>query len=118
MAGWEKVLNKIMIEVQLPISKSATHQPLWVISHPCSITDVLKDSSTGIEKYKLMLSVYHQSINYSLFAPSIWNCNVYEKVIKKLFPTFQKWWSKIETSKQIEENRPEIIKYTESNKTR
>ncbi len=111
VAGWEKVLNKIMNEVQLPISKSATHQPKWIISHSCSGTDILNDTSTGIEKYKLMLTVYHQSINYSLFAPSKWNCNVYEKIIKKLFPTFQKWWSKIETSKQIEENRPEIKKY-------
>lgn len=113
VAGWEKILNKIMMEVQLPISKTDDHQPQWIISHACNNADVLIDKATKIEKYHLNLSVYTESLNYSIFAPSKYNCTVYDKIVRKAFPVFDTWWSKIETTAKLDQNRKEIKKYLE-----
>jgi len=111
VAGWEKILSKVMMEVQLPISKTDEHQPKWIISHTCNNADVLKDTATNIEKYQLPLPVYHQSINYTIFSPSKWNSNVFDKVVKTAFPVFENWWNKIATSQAIENNRKEIAQH-------
>lgn len=113
-ASWEKILEKVMSEIQLPISTDDKNQPSWEFSHGCDKFDVFRDASTNIEKYQYPIVIYHQSLNYALFAPNKWNCKVYDKVIKPALPTFEKWWSKVETSKKIEDNRAEIQSYIKS----
>lgn len=111
VAGWEKILTRVMLEIQLPISATDPHQPVWTATHTCNGAEVLEDTATKIEKYQLPLSVYRQSLNYSLFAPNIWNCKVYDKVIQPAFPVLNQWWDKIESSDRIEKNRIEIQQY-------
>ncbi|HWN08415.1 MAG TPA: N-6 DNA methylase [Pyrinomonadaceae bacterium] len=110
-ASWEKILERVMIKIQLPINLSEVNQPKWKVSHTCNGTDVLSDTSTQIEKYRFPLAIYHQSLNFAIFAPNKSNARIFDMVIKPAFPVFEEWWSKIETSKQIEENRAEIRRY-------
>jgi hypothetical protein len=111
VAGWEKVLNKIMQEVQLPVSRSDEHQPIWKTAHSCNASAVLRDNYTKIEKYKLPLNIYNNSLNHSLFVPNVWNCKVYDMIVKPTFRVFEKWWTKIETSKKIDAHENEIKNY-------
>ncbi len=113
-ASWEKILEKVMSEIQLPISKVDKNQPSWDLSHTCDKYEVLRDVSTNIEKYLLPLVIYHQSLNYALFAPNKWNSKVFDQVMKPAFPTLEKWWDKIKTSRKINDNREEIQEYIEN----
>lgn len=110
-ASWEKVLDRLMFEIQIPAGRGDQHQPRWAVSHTCDGVNVLRDASTRIEKYQLPLRVYHQSLNFALFAPNEWNCRVFDKVIKPAFPVYETWWGKVETSKKIEDNRSQIQSY-------
>jgi hypothetical protein len=113
-ASWEKILERVMFEIQLPINLSEANQPLWKVSHTCSGFEVLADVSTKIEKYQLPIVAYHQSLNFAIFAPNKYNSRVFDNVITPAFPIFQTWWSKIESSRKIEEHRDDIVAYLDT----
>jgi hypothetical protein len=50
-------------------------------------------------------------LNYSIFPPSKYNSDLFNKIIKPVWPTFKQWWPKVETSRKVEQNRNEIGKY-------
>src|SRR5690606_33003217 len=66
---------------------------------------VYKDNNSTLLKFKISFEPYRQAINYSIFSPTEYNCQILEKIIKEARPAFDTWWSKIETSREIERNR-------------
>lgn len=104
LSSWERVLEKTFAAIGHDL-------PKWVYSHTCDDDDVYKDEKSSLLKFKVSFTPYRKSINYAIFSPSKYNCQILEKIIKPARPIFDSWWSKIETSKLIENNRAEIVKF-------
>src|SRR5574344_1350388 len=62
-------------------------------------------------KYKINQSIFLGELNYVFFLPTDFNIKVFNKygpIVKSLY---EKWWSKIKTSQDIEKNKEELEKY-------
>lgn len=101
LASWERVLSHTFTALG--------HRPAnWIDSHYSDGEIVFKDEHSSLLKYKLSYNPYRNAINYAIFSPTPYNCQILEKIIKPARPVFDNWWSKIETSRLIENNRIEI----------
>lgn len=98
ISGWERILDK-------SFSALGHEKANWQVSHTCNGEKVYKDNNSTLLKFKISFEPYRQAINYSIFSPTEYNCQILEKIIKEARPAFDKWWSKIETSREIERNR-------------
>jgi len=107
IAGWERILDKTF-------SALGHTKSNWIFSHSCDKENVFRDEKSALLKYKLALKPYKESIGFAIFSPTPYNCQLLEKIIKPARPVFDKWWSKIETSRDIENNRDTIQKYLTS----
>lgn len=107
LAGWEKVLNTAFSE----LGRDGSKEIKWVSSHSCDERAVLIDEHSKLTKYRTDLFLYHNSLNYSIFPPSKYNSDLFDKIVKPIWPTFKQWWPKVETSKKIQNNRKEIERY-------
>lgn len=104
LSGWERILDRTF---------SALNQdrPDWKNSHTCDGDKVFKDDNSTLLKFKVSFEPYRKAINYAIFSPTEYNSQILEKIIKPARPVFDTWWSKIETSRLIENNRIEIEKF-------
>lgn len=107
IASWERILSHTF-------NALGHRQPDWVISHTCDGEQVLRDERSSLLKFRLSYEPYRNAINYAIFSPTPYNCQLLEKIIKPARPVFDEWWRKIETSRSIEQNRKDI-KLTTSN---
>src|SRR5690606_14422903 len=98
ISGWERILDR-------SFSALGHDKPKWQISHTCDGEKVFKDNNSSLLKFRIPFKPYRQAINYSIFSPTEYNCQILEKIIKVARPAFDNWWSKIETSREIERNR-------------
>lgn len=110
LAGWEKILNTAFGE----LGRDSSKEIKWVPSHTCDGRAVLTDEHSKLTKYRTDLFLYHNSLNYSIFPPSKYNSDLFDKIVKPVWPTFKQWWTKVETSKKVEQNRTEINRYLQS----
>jgi len=106
ISGWERVLEHTF-------SALGYKKADWVISHTCDGDNVFKDQNSSLLKFKLSFEPYRKAINYAIFSPTTYNCQILEKIVKPARPVFDLWWNKIETSRNIEQNRKEIKNYTD-----
>lgn len=97
ISGWERILDKTFIALG--------NNAIWTISHTCDGNNVLKDSNSSLLKFKLPYEPYRQAINYAIFSPTQYNCQILEKIIKPSKAIFDTWWDNIETSREYERNR-------------
>lgn len=104
LAGWERILDKTF-------GALGHDTPKWEVSHNCDGDNVYKDVNSPLLKFQLSFETYRKAINYAIFSPTEYNCQILEKIIKPARPIFDNWWSKIETSRQIENNRALIQKH-------
>jgi len=98
ISGWERILDK-------SFSALGHDKANWKISHTCNGEKVYKDNNSTLLKFAIPFEPYRQAINYSIFSPTEYNCQILEKIIKVARPAFDNWWCKIETSREIERNR-------------
>lgn len=104
LAGWERILDKAFVALGHNI-------PQWVASHNCDGDKVYRDGKSTLLKFKISFEPYRKAINYAIFSPTEYNCQVLEKIIKPGKIVFDSWWSKIETSRLIENNRSAIQEF-------
>lgn len=105
ISGWERVLDHTFTAL-------GYDQPNWIQSHTCNGLPVYEDKNSSLLKFKLLNQPYREAINFAIFSPTPYNCQILEKIIKPARPVFDQWWSKVETSREIEKNRSKIGKYT------
>ncbi len=107
LAGWERILDRTF---------SALNQetPKWIVSHTCDGDTVHRDENSGLLKFRIPFDPYRKAINYAIFSPTEYNCQILEKIIKPARQVFNNWWSNIETSRQIENNRDKIRNHVQS----
>ena len=103
LSGWERILDRTF-------SALGHDKPNWQNSHTCDGDKVFKDGNSKLLKFKVSLEPFRKSINYAIFSPTEYNCQILEKIVKPARSVFDTWWSKIETSRQIGINRNEIAK--------
>lgn len=101
LSGWERILDRTF-------SALGHDTPKWKKSHTCDGDKVFKDDNSTLLKFKVSFEPYRKAINYAIFSPTEYNCQILEKIVKPARPVFDTWWSKIETSRLIENNRTEI----------
>ncbi len=101
LSGWERILDRTF-------SALGHDTPKWKNSHTCDGDKVFKDENSSLLKFKVSFEPYRKAINYAIFSPTEYNCQILEKIVKPARPVFDTWWSKIETSRLIENNRTEI----------
>lgn len=104
LSGWERILDRTF-------SALGHDSPKWKNSHTCDGDKVFKDENSTLLKFKVSFEPYRKAINYAIFSPTEYNCQILEKIVKPARPVFDTWWSKIETSRLIENNRTEIKKF-------
>lgn len=104
LSGWERILDRTF-------SALGHDTPKWKNSHTCDGDKVFKDENSSLLKFKVSFEPYRKAINYAIFSPTEYNCQVLEKIVKPARPVFDTWWSKIETARLIENNRTEIKKF-------
>ncbi len=105
VSGWERVLNHTF-------NALGYKQADWSLSHTCDGDKVFKDHNSSLLKFKLSFEPYRKAINYAIFSPTPYNCQILEKIVKPARPVFDLWWSNIETSRLIENNRGNIKIFT------
>lgn len=105
LAGWERILEHTF-------NALGHKKPNWTPSHTCDGDQVYKDKDSTLLKFKLTHEPYRKAINFAIFAPTPYNCQVLEKIIKPARKVYEQWWDKIETSRAINNNRDSIRKYT------
>lgn len=103
LSGWERILDRTF-------GALGHDTPTWKNSHICDGDNVFKDANSTLLKFKVSFEPCRKAINYAIFSPTEYNCQILEKIVKPARPVFDNWWSKIETSRQIENNRNEISK--------
>lgn len=101
LSGWERILDRTFSALGHDI-------PKWKNSHTCDGDKVFKDENSTLLKFKVSFEPYRKAINYAIFSPTEYNCQILEKIVKPTRPVFDTWWSKIETSRLIENNKLEI----------
>ncbi|MEY4433182.1 MAG: hypothetical protein RLZZ44_1315 [Bacteroidota bacterium] len=104
LSGWERILDRTF-------SVLNHDKPNWKNSHTCDGDNVFKDQNSSLLKFMISFESYRKAINYAIFSPTEYNCQILEKIVKPARPVFDTWWSKIETSRLIEKNRTEIEKF-------
>lgn len=104
LSGWERILDRTF-------SALGHDTPKWKNSHTCDGDKVFKDDNSTLLKFKVSFEPYRKAINYALFSPTEYNCQLLEKVIIPARPEYDFWWDKIVTSKEIEKNRTVIKKH-------
>jgi hypothetical protein len=104
LSGWERILDRTF-------SALGHDAPNWKNSHTCDGDKVFNDDNSTLLKFKVSFEPYRKAINYAIFSPTEYNSQILEKIIKPARPVFDTWWSKIETSRLIENNRIEIEKF-------
>ena len=104
LSGWERILDRTF-------SALGHDTPKWKNSHSCDGDKVFKDENSPLFKFKVSFEPYRKAINYAIFSPTEYNCQILEKIVKPARPVFDTWWSKIETSRLIDNNRTEIEKF-------
>jgi Eco57I restriction-modification methylase/N-6 DNA Methylase len=107
LSGWERILDRTF-------SALGHDTPNWKNSHTCDGDKVFKDDNSTLLKFKVSFEPYRKAINYAIFSPTEYNSQILEKIIKPARPVFDTWWSKIETSRQIENNRASIKSHIKS----
>jgi hypothetical protein len=107
LSGWERILDSTF-------SALGHDTPNWKNSHTCDGDKVFKDDNSTLLKFKVSFEPYRKAINYAIFSPTEYNCQILEKIVKPARPVFDTWWSKIETSRQIENNRASLNSYVKS----
>lgn len=107
LSGWERILDRTF-------SALGHDTPKWKNSHTCDGDKVFKDENSSLLKFKVSFEPYRKAINYAIFSPTEYNCQILEKIVKPARPVFDTWWSKIETSRQIENNRGAIRNHVKS----
>ena len=107
LSGWERILDRTF-------SALNHDRPEWKNTHACDGDPVYKDENSTLLKYKVSFEPFRKAINYAIFSPAEYNCQILEKIIKPARPVYDKWWSRIETSRQIENNRNLINAYIQS----
>lgn len=107
LSGWERILDRTF-------SALGHDTPKWKNSHTCDGDKVFKDENSALLKFKVSFEPYRKTINYAIFSPTEYNCQILEKIVKPARPVFDTWWSKIETSRQIENNRGAIRTHVKS----
>ena len=105
LASWERVLDHTFKAL-------GHHSPNWKVSHSCDGDQVFKDQNSSLLKFKISFAPYRKAINYAIFSPTPYNCQILEKIIKPARHIFGEWWNKIETSKKIDNNRNIIRNYS------
>jgi len=110
ISGWERILERTFSSLNQEI-------PTWIQSHTCDGQVVYRDNTSSLLKFKISFAPYLNSINYSIFSPTEYNCRILEKIVKPARPIYAEWWSRIETSRHIENNRSDIKKFIDSQKT-
>lgn len=103
LSGWERILDRTF-------SALGHTAPKWAVSHNCDGDKVYRDEKSTLLKFKVSFEPYRKAINYAIFSPTEYNCQILEKIVKPARSVFDNWWNKIETSRQIENNRSEISK--------
>ena len=98
LSGWERILDKTF-------SVLNQDKPNWKNSHTCDGDKVLKDNNSSLLKFKVSFEPYRKAINFAIFSPTEYNCQILEKIIKPSKVIFDGWWNKIETSREYERNR-------------
>lgn len=101
LSGWERILDRTF-------SALNHDKPNWKNSHTCDGDKVLKDDNSALLKFKVSFEPYRKAINYAIFSPTEYNCQILEKIIKPSKVIFDGWWNKIETSREYERNRNTI----------
>lgn len=107
ISGWERILDHTFKAL-------GSKQSNWSLSHTCDGDEVFRDNNSSLLKFKLSFEPYRKAINYAIFSPTPYNCQILEKIVKPARPIFDFWWNKIETSSKIEQNRNAIKSYTNS----
>lgn len=105
LSGWERILDRTF---------SALNQdgPNWKNSHICDGDNVLKDNNSSLLKFKVSFEPYRKAINYAIFSPTEYNCQILEKIIKPGKIVYDSWWPSINTSRDIRNNKSKISAYT------
>jgi len=103
-AGWERVLERTFSALSLAL-------PKWTISHTCDGEKVYKDENSTLLKFKVSFEPYRTAINYAIFSPTEYNCQILEKIIKPGKLVYNLWWSSINTSRDIRNNKTTINAY-------
>jgi len=107
LSGWERILERTF-------SALGHDTPKWKHSHTCDGDKVFRDENSSLLKFKVSFEPYRKAINYAIFSPTEYNCQILEKIIKPVRTVYETWWSKIETSRLIENNRDAIRTYVKS----
>lgn len=105
LSGWERILDKTF-------SAMGHDTPKWKISHNCDGDKVFRDDNSTLLKFKVLFEPYRKAINYAIFSPTEYNCQILEKIIKPGKLVYDSWWSSINTSRDIRNNKFKISAHT------
>ncbi|MEA2033435.1 MAG: type IIL restriction-modification enzyme MmeI [Euryarchaeota archaeon] len=64
-----------------------------------------------IGQYRVPVELYKKAVKRVFFTPNKKNLKLYEQFMPKMNELYDKWWSKIKSSKDIQKNKKEIEKY-------
>ena len=73
-----------------------------------------KNNLVHPENYTTKISLYRNAVNQVFFIPNKFNLQIYNKYNHKVSDLMRKWWSKIDTSKNISQNKEELKIYRNS----
>lgn len=107
ISGWERILDHTF-------SALGYKQANWLLSHTCDGDKVFKDQNSSLLKFKLSFEPFRKAINYAIFSPTPYNCQILEKLIKPSRAVYDKRWESILTSRSIRQNKKELLKYMSS----
>lgn len=82
--------------------------------HTIIFYDGTKDLAHPIIFKPILQSVFINTQNSVIFKPTPMNLRIYELYGQKVKELYDKWWSKIETSKKISQNHKELEEYRAS----
>ena len=74
----------------------------------------VKNGWENIKEYQVEPQLYKDMVNNVFFIPTKFNLKVYERLGKIVKQLMDKWWDKIDTSKNIEKNKRELEQYRNS----
>lgn len=105
LSGWERILDRTF-------SALGHDKPNWKNSHTCDGDKVFRDDNSTLLKFKVSFEPYRKAINYAIFSPTEYNCQILEKIIKPGKLIYDSWWAFINTSRDIRNNKSKISAYT------
>lgn len=110
--AFDALVDTVIFTVRKASKKTINYDFKYIDAKDAEIGDFLElDKSPNVKKENININIYKNSLERVFFIPNELNMQIYRRYMRKINRLFNKWWTKIDTSRKIQNNHEELEIY-------